>query len=327
MTSNEDISTNNMEDQKQKEEKDESDFEECDVLKVVSKRFNNRKKRDEWKTQWGDGSFTWEPKHCFLDFVSGEEVVNEKWRTFEDEHQKNKMETGKVKPKKARTPRQPRRQVVSPPKEPVLLMDKKRQALRTVKKIEKNEISPENKLSPDDLFPENIKIQELQNMELFPESSEKIKDSKEKIEEKLEKIDEKLGKINEILEKAGQLEKSEILGISDNTVPEEKEHNLQQNNFTNTPMPTPIPVPNSEIFYPDMVQNSIPLIFPEMMVEKSGNSGEIKFSETVRSRRNSQKPVKRQITATYGYELSEEDEPPKKKAKNSKKFTSKTKIF
>jgi len=92
-----------------------------------------------------------------MDVISGEEVVNEKWKTFEEEYAKKNQQKMIANPGRSRGTRQPRKQV------PKRIVEAKRQALRTVRK-EKFE-NTENE--------ENI------------------------IEKKIGKLDEKIAKIEE----------------------------------------------------------------------------------------------------------------------------------
>jgi hypothetical protein len=54
-------------------------------FRYFKKRYNKKKKREEWFVEYSDETTSWEPKSSFLhiDEDSGEIVQNEKWNKFE----------------------------------------------------------------------------------------------------------------------------------------------------------------------------------------------------------------------------------------------------
>jgi len=55
---------------------------EITVKKICEKRFNKKKNREEWKTEWSDGSIpSWEAAEQFVD---DDGTVNASWKAFED---------------------------------------------------------------------------------------------------------------------------------------------------------------------------------------------------------------------------------------------------
>jgi len=68
---------------------EEGNIEET-VQAILGKRLNKRRHREEWKTKWGDGSITWEPKENFVDYEDGVEIVNSHWLEFEEKEAEKK---------------------------------------------------------------------------------------------------------------------------------------------------------------------------------------------------------------------------------------------
>jgi hypothetical protein len=60
------------------------------VTAILGKRLNKRRHREEWKTKWGDGTITWEPKENFVDYEDGVEIANAHWLEFEQKEAEKK---------------------------------------------------------------------------------------------------------------------------------------------------------------------------------------------------------------------------------------------
>jgi len=88
----------------------QSENEEEEVVDIVDKRWNSRKKRYEWKTKWGDGTITWEPKQNFVDKQDGEEVVNQVWLQFENKSKEKKQK--RKEQRKERKDESPKEKIV-----------------------------------------------------------------------------------------------------------------------------------------------------------------------------------------------------------------------